>query len=58
MKIIETRPREIGFILWGHCENLLGDPRINQKLVKIEVKRMVENFRIIPECRVLRHLSP
>ena len=21
-------PREIGFVLWGHCENLLDDPRI------------------------------
>ena len=25
--IIETRPREIGCILWGHCQNLLDDPR-------------------------------
>ena len=29
MKIIETRPREIGFVLWGHCQNLLDDPRIH-----------------------------
>ena len=28
MKIIETRPREIDFVLWGHCQNLLDDPRI------------------------------
>ena len=28
MKVIETRPREIGFVLWGHCQNLLDDPRI------------------------------
>ena len=27
MKIIETRPREIGFVSWGHCQNLLDDPR-------------------------------
>ena len=28
MKIIETRPRKkIGFVLWGHCQNLLDDPR-------------------------------
>ena len=26
MKIIETGPREIGFVLWGHCQNLLDDP--------------------------------
>ena len=25
--IIETGPREIGFVLWGHCQNLLDDPR-------------------------------
>ena len=28
MKIFETRPREIGFVLWDHCQNLLDDPRI------------------------------
>ena len=28
MKVIEIRPREIGFVLWGHCQNLLDDPRI------------------------------
>ena len=28
MKVIETHPREIGFVLWGHCQNLLDDPRI------------------------------
>ena len=28
MKIIETGPREIGFVLWGHCQNLLDGPRI------------------------------
>ena len=28
MKIIETHPREIGFVLWGHCQNLLDDPRM------------------------------
>ena len=27
MKIIETRPREKGFVLWDHCQNLLDDPR-------------------------------
>ena len=28
MKIIETRPRVIDFVLWGHCQTLLDDPRI------------------------------
>ena len=27
--MIKTGPREIGFVLWGHCQNLLDDPRIN-----------------------------
>ena len=27
MKIIEICPREIGFVLRGHCQNLLDDPR-------------------------------
>ena len=28
VEIIETCPREIGFVLWGHCQNLLDDPLI------------------------------
>ena len=28
VKMNETRPREIGFVLYGHCLNLLDDPRI------------------------------
>ena len=28
MKIIETHPREKGFVLWGHCQNILDDPRM------------------------------
>ena len=27
MTIIETRPREIGFVLQGHCQNSLDDLR-------------------------------
>ena len=27
MKIIETHPREVGFVLCGHCQKLLDDPR-------------------------------
>ena len=26
MKINETHPREKGFVLWGHCQNILDDP--------------------------------
>ena len=25
-------PREKGFVLWGHCQNLLDDPRIRYDL--------------------------
>ena len=34
MKIIETHPREKGFVSWGHCQNILDDPRktMNQQL--------------------------
>ena len=32
MKIIETLPREIGFVLLNHCQNLLDDPRMFNKL--------------------------
>ena len=33
MKIIETRPREIFFALWDHCQNLLNDPRNCNKII-------------------------
>ena len=36
MKIIEAYPREIGFVLWDHCQNLLDDPRkIDLKLLLV-----------------------
>ena len=28
MKIIDKGPGEIVFVLWGHCQNLLDDPRM------------------------------
>ena len=34
MKVIETCPREIDFVLWGHCQNLLDDPRIYKIMKK------------------------
>ena len=34
MKIIETCPREKGSFLWGHCQNLLDDPRTYQVSLK------------------------
>ena len=36
MKIIETRPREIGFVLWDHCQNLLDDPRMTGILEELK----------------------
>ena len=30
-------PREISFVLWGHCQNLLDDPRIISKLVTSKI---------------------
>ena len=34
--MVETLPREIGFVLCGHCQNLLDDPRIiEEKYMKI-----------------------
>ena len=40
MKIIETGPREIGFVLWGHCQNILDDPRI--KIILLPVLSIVK----------------
>ena len=36
MNINETFPREKAFSLWGHCQNILDDPRI---LIIIGFKR-------------------
>ena len=41
MKIIETGPKEIGFVLWGHCQNLLDDPRI----YNLKVRESVEVYK-------------
>ena len=35
MKIIEMRLREIGFVLWGHCQNLLDDPRTQRAILSL-----------------------
>ena len=49
MKIIETGPREIGFVLWGHCQNLLDDPRIKKSsvlLFQIRPNKKISVFRV------------
>ena len=47
MKIIETGPREIGFVLWGHCQNLLNDPRIRNELAHFFLIFLSAVFMII-----------
>ena len=44
MKVIETRPREIGFVLWGHCQNLLDDPRRYNMVSPIYISSLNPNF--------------
>ena len=39
MKVIETHPREIGFVLWGNCQNLSDDPRIFDSFLLDERER-------------------
>ena len=45
MKIIETGPREIGFVSWGHCQNLLDDPRIDGAH-GIGVQNVTSNYNV------------
>ena len=55
MKIIETRPRDIGFVLWDHCQNLLDDPRnkrkIKEKLRVIATKLLISQLLIVLKCK-------
>ena len=45
MKILETRPREIGFVLWDHCQNLLDDPRKQEfRLLDNEIDEVLSFF--------------
>ena len=37
MKVIETRRRVKGFVLWGHCQNLLDDPRIDTISMELSI---------------------
>ena len=62
MKVIETRPIEIGFVLWGHCQNLLDDPRILKTLVVIEEKFRYRDIFVLTTVLYLidskEHLKP
>ena len=33
-------PREKGFVLWGHCQNLLDDPRMMISVLNISENRV------------------
>ena len=51
MKIIEACPREIGFVLWGHCQNLLDDSRI------MTIRSVGEDFTIHEHGGYLGHVT-
>ena len=51
MKIIEACPREIGFVLWGHCQNLLDDPRI------MTIRSVGQDFTIHEHGGYLGHVT-
>ena len=59
MKIIETRPKEIGFVLWGHCQNLLDDPRKGQALTLYLIETPINAFanRADPDQAALRRAA-
>ena len=44
MQCIEIHPREVGFVLWGHCQNLLNDSRKTENLYSIRVLFNVITF--------------
>ena len=62
MKIIETRPRVIGFVLWDHCQNLLDDPRIIQQYksdtFRTDLNILLQNWISIPKVKSGPHLLP
>ena len=55
MKVIETRPREIGFVLWGHCQNLLDDPRtlVVLELTHVVVERRHCFVKVMSSCDIV-----
>ena len=51
MKSFEIHPREKGFVLWGHCQNILDDP--------VRIPSSVNNFRdMLPTIRLSPLGSP
>ena len=45
-------PREISFVLWGHCQNLLDDPRIYLEEVTRAIDRTNLSSAPSPEDKV------
>ena len=61
MKIIETRPREIVFVLLGHCQNLLDDPRtstFNDNLQRTRTSASFASFETHFEVTDNRKFKP
>ena len=44
--IIEMCPREKSFVLWGHCQNLLDDPRMYTTLGQAQEMTLTFNTHI------------
>ena len=58
MKINETHPREKGFVLWVHCQNILDDPRISPALAEYNTNlcfSVLMVARIMITCIVIVH---
>ena len=49
MKIIEMCPREKGFVVKGHCQNLLDDPRISYQ-DRSMLNFVLHDFNLTANC--------
>ena len=53
-------PREKGFVLWGHCQNLLDDPRINYNIITrlyTLLVHYIENVQSLQFSMILFHVN-
>ena len=68
MRGIEIRSREKGFVLWGHCQNLLDDPRIRHVILDMAItheenkshkKIKIILFMVVSDCvmKILNYLQ-
>ena len=56
MKIIEMRLREIGFVLWGHCQNLLDVYNNAACLTRGTYTRFLKMTRRTPKMLIKRFI--